>query len=213
MQALLKHHFLTWTFPAYLETVSLPITVAHTPRQTLCTENARDLMLPPPPSSKMLPSFCSASQADSSHGFSGIFKSDVARAGMPLGMRPSHCHAVAYVQAFQRAVWKASSTSITSIPSAHVPGPCCQGTAPVVMFTAPPWVCVSTSIDALGMATSEVRGIPAMCGTGEAYALLLSHNPLPIGEMLRRKMAEIQPDISLCVTASHHKSSRPRPPL
>lgn len=47
MQASLKHGLLTWAFPAYLETVSPPVTVAHVSRQMPCTENARDPILTP----------------------------------------------------------------------------------------------------------------------------------------------------------------------
>lgn len=45
-----------------------------------------------------------------------------------------------------------------------------------------------------------------------ALCVLRAHL-LPVGETLRRKMAEIQLDVGLCVTASYHRSSRPRPPL
>lgn len=77
------------------------------------------------------------------------------------------------------------------IPSAHVPGPCCREQH---------WLScsqllsgsVSTSIDALGMAMSEVRGVPAMCaplsGTGEAHVLLCSHStPSPCWRDIQRE--------------------------
>lgn len=71
-----------------------------------------------------------------------------------------------------------------SSPSAHVPVPCCQGTALVVMFIAPPWVYVSTSIDALGRQHLKLEeSVPcvylSLSGTGEAQALLCSHNTPP----------------------------------
>lgn len=52
----------------------------------------------------------------------------------------------------------------------------------------------------------------SLSGTDKAPALcVLEAHLLLVGEMLRRKMEEIQPDIGLCVTASYHRSSRPPP--
>lgn len=127
MQALFKHHLLTRTFSAYLKTVPPPVTGTHTPRQTLCPENACDPILTPPLSSKTLPSLCSASKADSSHRLSGIFKSDVAPEGMPLGMRPSHCHAVMHVQAFQPECMKSLHHQHGHHPLCPCPGPLLLG--------------------------------------------------------------------------------------